>query len=97
VAPSVESVKDGTYQPLSRPLFLYVRKDSAARPEVKAFVEFYLSRSFTPLIQSREVGYIALPDEMYEAVARRFAAGTVGTLFPNGAEVGATLDRYLSR
>jgi phosphate transport system substrate-binding protein len=95
VAPSIETVKDGSYQPLSRPLFLYVEKAAAARPEVKAFVEFYLSESFTPLIQSREVGYIALPDEVYTAVAARFKDGTTGTLFPNGAEVGATLDRYL--
>ncbi|MDQ3704450.1 MAG: PstS family phosphate ABC transporter substrate-binding protein [Chloroflexota bacterium] len=97
VAPSVESVKDGTYQPLSRPLFLYVSKEAAARPEVKAFVDFYLSKSFTPLVQSREVGYIALPDDMYTAIDERFQAGTVGTLFPEGAEVGATLDRYLDK
>jgi phosphate transport system substrate-binding protein len=94
VAPSIESVKDGSYQPLSRPLFLYVKKEVAARPEVKAFVDFYLSESFTPLVQSREVGYIALPNELYMAIDKRFQAGTVGTLFPNGAEVGATLDRY---
>ena len=95
VQPSIETVKSGAYQPLSRPLFIYVRKDAAARPEVKAFINFYLSGSFTPLVQSREVGYIALEDPMYQAVAARFAAGTTGTLFPNGAEVGATLDRYL--
>ena len=97
VSPSIETVKNATYQPLSRPLFLYVRKDSAARPEVKAFVDFYLSKSFTPLVQSREVGYIALQDEIYTAMGKRFADGTLGTLFPNGAEVGATLDRYLDK
>ncbi len=62
---------------------------------MKAFVDFYLSKSFTPLIPTREVGYIPLQDTIYEAVSRRFNAGTVGTLFPNGTEVGATLDRYL--
>lgn len=97
VAPSIESVKDGSYQPLSRPLFLYVTKEAAARTEVKAFIQFYLSKSFIPLIQSREVGYIALPDELYTAVAGRFSAGTTGTLFPKGAEVGATLDRYMGK
>jgi phosphate transport system substrate-binding protein len=94
VAPSVETIKDGSYQPLSRTLFLYVRKSSAERPEVRAFVEFYLSRNFTPLIQTAEVGSIALPDAVYDAIATRFRAGTTGTLFPNGAEAGATLDRY---
>jgi phosphate binding protein len=96
VLPSIETVKSGTYQPLSRPLFVYVKKAAADRPEVKSFVDFYLSDSFTPLIQSREVGYIALSDELYDAITKRFEAGTTGTLFPNGAEVGATLDRYLN-
>ena len=94
IEPSTETVKNGSYQPLSRPIFIYVKKSEAAKPEVKAFVEFYLSKSFTPLIQTREVGYIALEDKTYTAIAKRFATGTVGTLFPKGAEVGATLDRY---
>ena len=96
VMPSIETVKNGTYQPLSRPLFIYVTKAAGERPEVKAFITFYLSKSFTPLIQSREVGYIALQDELYEAILGRFEAGTAGTLFPNGAEVGATLERYVN-
>ena len=95
VTPTIATVKDGTYQPLSRPLFVYVKKAAAARPEVKSFVEFYLSKEFTPKVQSKEVGYIALEDNIYTAVQKRFAAGTVGTLFPKGQEVGATLDRYL--
>ena len=94
VEPTIETVKGGSYQPLSRPIFIYVKKTEAAKPEVKAFVEFYLSKSFTPLVQTREVGYIALEDKFYTAIAKRFASGTVGTLFPKGAEVGATLDRY---
>ncbi|MGA7731662.1 MAG: PstS family phosphate ABC transporter substrate-binding protein [Chloroflexia bacterium] len=97
IAPSIETVKNATYQPLSRPLFIYVEKNAASRPEVKAFVEFYLSKSFTPLIQTREVGYVALDDEMYTAIAKRLADGTAGTLFPKGSEVGATLDRYVNK
>src|SRR4051812_17697266 len=45
IEPSPETVKEGKYNPLSRPLFIYVNKNSAARPEVKAFVEFYLSHA----------------------------------------------------
>jgi phosphate transport system substrate-binding protein len=89
-------VKNGTYQPLSRPIFIYVNKTVANRPEVKEFVNFYLSKSFTPVIPTREVGYVPLDDKYYEAITKRFNSGTTGTLFPNGAEVGATLDRYLS-
>ncbi|MBI2761928.1 MAG: PstS family phosphate ABC transporter substrate-binding protein [Chloroflexi bacterium] len=95
VAPSIETVKNGSYQPLSRPIFIYVKKSSFERPEVKTFASFYLSKSFTPLIQTREVGYIALDDKYYEAITKRLNAGTIGTLFPKGAEVGASLDRYL--
>jgi phosphate transport system substrate-binding protein len=96
VMPSPETIQDGTYQPLSRPLFIYVKASEADRPEVSAFVEFYLSKSFTPLIASREVGYVPLSDEVYEAALKRFQNRVTGTLFPNGAEVGATLDRYLA-
>jgi phosphate binding protein len=95
VDPSFATVKDASYQPLSRPLFIYVKKEAAARPEVQAFVNFYLSKSFTPHIQTPQVGYVLLDDKFYDASAKRFAAGTVGTLWPKGAEVGATLDRYL--
>ncbi|MEO6458020.1 MAG: PstS family phosphate ABC transporter substrate-binding protein [Chloroflexia bacterium] len=97
IAPSIDTVKSGAYQPLSRPLFIYVKKASMARPEVKMFVNFYLSKSFTPLIQTREVGYIALTDELYKAIADRAKFEVVGTLFPKGNEVGATLDRYLGK
>lgn len=95
VEPSIATVTNGTYLPLSRPLFIYVRKSAATRPEVKAYIEFYLGKTFTPLIETREVGYVALSDKLYEAIAKRFAAGTAGTLFSKGNEVGTTLDRYL--
>jgi phosphate binding protein len=95
VAPSPETVNNGTYQPLSRPLFIYVRAESAERPEVRAFVNFMLSSSFTPLLATPEIGYVPLPDEVYAAVTDRFNAGETGTLFPEGQEIGATLDRYL--
>lgn len=95
VEPSPETVNDGTYQPLSRPIFIYVKVESAARPEVAAFVNFMLGTSFTPLISSAEIGYVPLTDEQYTAITDRFNAGETGTLFPDGQEVGATLDRFL--
>ena len=65
IAPSQESVRDNTYQPLSRPLFIYVRKSSLERPEVRSFVKFYLdSVSDEELI--RDVGYVPVPDEVAE-------------------------------
>lgn len=58
VKPSEETVNNHTYKPLSRPLYIYVRKDSLNRPEVKEFVEFYLNNA-AKLVP--EVGYVAVP------------------------------------
>ena len=70
VAPSPATINDGTYAPLSRPLFIYVNKESAKRPEVRAFVEFYLKT--VPTI-AKDVGYVSLPAETYEAGKSSFA------------------------
>jgi phosphate transport system substrate-binding protein len=71
IAPSVETVKDGTYAPLSRPLYLYVNSKAASRPEVVAFVSFYLENAAQ---LSQEVGYIPLTDEEYKKQQQKFAA-----------------------
>lgn len=60
VQPSEETVRDGSYSPLSRPLYLYVRKSSLARDEVKKFVRFYLDEAAS---LCREVGYVPVSDE----------------------------------
>ena len=64
VEPTFDTIKDGSYAPLSRPIFIYVKKASLERPEVKAFVTFYLETAKDIL---KEVGYVALPDEGYTA------------------------------
>ncbi|WP_298483170.1 PstS family phosphate ABC transporter substrate-binding protein [uncultured Chloroflexus sp.] len=97
VEPSFETIANGTYIPLSRPLFIYVRKEAAERPEVQAFVNYYMSSEFTPLIQTPQVGYVALSDELYKAIARRFNDRKLGTLVNEGEEVGLTLERYLGK
>ncbi len=97
VEPSFETIANGTYIPLSRPLFIYVRKEAAERPEVQAFINYYLSPEFTPLIQTPQVGYVALSDELYKAIAKRFNDRKLGTLVKEGEEVGLTLERYLSK
>ncbi len=63
VLPSKQTIEDGTYSPLSRPLYIYVNKKSMARPEVKAFVEYYLKNA---AVLSAEVGYVALPQALYD-------------------------------
>ncbi|MFQ5544015.1 MAG: PstS family phosphate ABC transporter substrate-binding protein [Nitrospiria bacterium] len=63
VAPSGKTINDGSYSPLSRPIFIYVRKSALKRPEVFAFVKFYLENA--PVL-SKEVGYVPLPKAQYE-------------------------------
>jgi len=69
VFPTFETVKNKTYTPLSRPLFIYVSKKFAATDVVKTFIEFYLKNAAT---LSKEVGYISLPDEEYKAMIDKF-------------------------
>jgi len=80
VLPNPETVENGTYAPFSRPLFIYVNKKAAARPEVKAFVEFFLAKG--PELVG-EVGYIKLPGTVYDRVSKNFASGRTGTQFLN--------------
>jgi phosphate transport system substrate-binding protein len=95
VKPSVEAVERGTYQPLSRPLFIYVRKDAAEKPIVKAFVESYLTNA-PELV--REVGYIPFKPDAYKLVQSRFAKGVTSSLFEGkGSQVGVTIDDLLKR
>jgi phosphate transport system substrate-binding protein len=71
VQPSVETIESGEYAPLSRPLFIYVSDRGMAKPQVRRFVEFYLQEG-APLV--REVGYIALKPDQYEAELAKIAA-----------------------
>ncbi|HEY9645290.1 MAG TPA: PstS family phosphate ABC transporter substrate-binding protein [Chroococcidiopsis sp.] len=66
VAPNEEDVLNGTYTPLSRPLFIYVRKDELTRPEVKAFISFYVDPANKEFVA--ETGYVPLNDAKYTEV-----------------------------
>ncbi|MFQ5679764.1 MAG: PstS family phosphate ABC transporter substrate-binding protein [Gemmatimonadota bacterium] len=76
VAPSRETVQSGAYRPLSRPLFLYVSREALERPEVRAFVEFYLQNAAELVPQ---VGYVPLATERYaESLAGLFGSTGAG-------------------
>ena len=94
VKPSQETVGNGTYQPLSRPLFIYVKKTAAATPIVVAFVEFYLDHAAA---LSREVGYIPFPQDAYPLLRKRFDTRTAGSLFGSSPTVGLTITDLLKR
>jgi phosphate transport system substrate-binding protein len=94
VEPTLETIANGTYAPLSRPLFIYVSKKAFDRPEVAAFVDFYLANAKS---LAAEVGYVALPDKAYDLVKDRAGKRTAGTVFkPGVSTVGMTIEQLLS-
>jgi phosphate transport system substrate-binding protein len=95
IAPSPESVKDGTYRPLSRPIFIYPRVKSLDRPEVRDFVDFYLTTGVSLI---RDVGYIPLADKEYELVRGRFSARKAGSMYEGtDSQTKLTLEQRLAR
>lgn len=91
--PTLSNVLSGAYQPLARPLFIYVRAESLARPEVVKFVSFYLRES--PQLVS-EVGYIPLQEKVQAAVVERFERRTAGSIYGTNVRADAGLTELLS-
>ncbi|WP_299041617.1 PstS family phosphate ABC transporter substrate-binding protein [uncultured Thermosynechococcus sp.] len=94
VMPSEKTVLDGTYQPLSRPIFIYVNANSAKRPEVRQFVSYYLSNGPAIVKKSK---YVPLPSSAYKAILARFNKNQVGTAFGGKEAIGLKLDDLLKR
>ncbi|CBN58311.1 MULTISPECIES: PstS family phosphate ABC transporter substrate-binding protein [Kamptonema] len=94
VLPSYQAVQNGTYTPLSRPLFIYVNAKSADKPEVKQFIEFYLKNGAK---LAREVKYVALPAVAYTTAMGHFNKRRVGTIFGGEEAVGLTIEELLKR
>lgn len=94
VAPSAQTVTDGTYYPLSRPIFIYVNATSSKRPEVKQFTEFYLKNGSNLVAQ---VKYIPLANDVYSKVLARFSSGKLGTAFGGEPQVGLRVTDILGR
>ncbi|MFN3741993.1 MAG: PstS family phosphate ABC transporter substrate-binding protein [Anaerolineales bacterium] len=90
ILPSTETVSNSTYQPLSRPLFIYVNRARVdEKPEISAFVKFYLENAKNLV---GEVGYIPLTDEIYEAALKRYEKRITGSIFEGlGSTVGVSL------
>jgi phosphate transport system substrate-binding protein len=94
VEPSVEGARDGTYQPLSRPIFIYVSKKAAeTKPEVVQFVDFYLNKNHASKLV-KEVGYVPLPENAYDVFAKRFKERQLGTAF-HGSKIGVSVEELL--
>ena len=78
IEPTAETIEDGSYAPLSRPIFMYVSKKALERPEVKAFVEYALGDGQGAV---EEAKYIKLPAEAYDKIKSNVATGKAGSLF----------------
>ncbi len=94
VFPSRETVENAAYQPLSRPMFIYVNSKSAGKPEVKRFVEFYLAQAPTLVPQ---VKYVPLPQQAYDLALAHFKSGKVGTAFQGVSTIGLKIEELLRR
>ena len=94
VSPSMEAVEAGTYSPLSRPIFIYVNAKSLGRPEVREFVQYYMTHGAK---LSKEVKYVPLPATAYTTAWEHVQKGKKGTVFGGVAEVGITIEALLKR
>ncbi|SFW10772.1 PstS family phosphate ABC transporter substrate-binding protein [Nitrosovibrio sp. Nv17] len=94
ILPSVKTVEEGSYQPLSRPIFIYVNIKSAQRPEIRDFVEFYMRNAATLV---KEVKFFPLPAKVYTVNLEHLEKRKVGTVFSGQSEIGLKIEDLLQR
>lgn len=95
VLPSIGTVRGGTYQPLSRPIFIYASTKSLERPEVASFIDFYFEKAPSLVGQ---LGYVPLPTRAYELGKQRTDRRIVGSLFAeHGSQVGVSIEQLLEK
>lgn len=92
VAPSLENVVNGSYQPLARPIFIYVNAKAAQRPEVKEFVEYYMKNGEG---LTKEVKYVPLPQKAYAYNLDVIKDMRKGTKFGGHNKVGLTIEELM--
>ncbi len=78
VLPTPQAVSRGEYTPFARPLFIYVNADSLRRPEMKAFIEFYLEHAAAT---ATKVDYIPVADEIADRAKQFYRERLTGTTF----------------
>jgi len=94
IQPSVETVIDGSYMPLSRPMFIYVSEKAYEREEVKQFLAFYLENVGR---LAGEVNYVPLPAEAYATIARHLEEGRLGTVFKGEPATAVSIEKLLEK
>ena len=94
VLPSRQTVENGSYSPLSRPIFIYVNAGALRRPQVQQFVQYYINNAAAV---SARVGYVPLPASAYAAYLQRAQRRTPGTAFGGRAVIGASIEEVVNR
>jgi len=94
VEPSVANAANGTYAPLSRPMFIYVNAAALRRPQVQQFTQYFLTNGAR---LSAQVGYIPLPAAAYQTYVQRAQRRTQGTAFGGRQAIGITIDELIAR
>ena len=94
VLPSRQTVENGSYAPLSRPIFIYVNAGALRRPQVQQFVQYYINNAAAV---SARVGYVPLPASAYAAYLQRAQRRTPGTAFGGRAVIGASIEEVVNR
>lgn len=92
VIPSIQTVEDGSYQPLSRPVFIYVSSQSTGKAEIQEFVKFFMDNA-AELVA--EVKYFPLAPDIYRANMENMKNNKLGTVFSGESEVGVNIEEVM--
>jgi phosphate transport system substrate-binding protein len=96
IAPTTETAGDGSYQPLTRPLFIYANKAHLdEKPEVLAYAKFMFDPKHAPKLVS-ETGYLALPEKAFDLAEKKIDARKTGSFFDGGSKIGVSVDDLLA-
>lgn len=88
IYPTIETVSNGSYQPLSRPEFIYINRKAAELEHIQEYIHFYLKNAGA---LAQEVGGVPLPEKVYEMAYIRFKELKTGSIFKDKSVVGANL------
>ena len=92
IIPELKTIMDGSYNPLSRPLFIYINAEKVnSDPKVKKFVEFYIKHAAT---LSEEVGYVPFSKEEYAAITNHYKTQQIGSAYKE-PKIGLSVKQIL--
>jgi len=94
VEPSVANAENGTYAPLSRPMFIYINAAALRRPQVQQFAQYFVNNAAR---YAQQVDYVPLPASAYQTYLQRVQRRTQGTAFGGRQAIGVTIAEVIAR